>query len=162
MATPDFILSLRKKVGHDLLWLPAVTGVVLDDADRVLLVQRIDNGRWTLPAGILEPGEHPAPGLVREVYEETAVETVVEALVSVEAHGPREYPNGDVAQYLDLAFRLRPIAGVARVNDDESLDVGWFPADDLPDIPPREARCVANALRRTDQPWYVVPPGAAG
>lgn len=157
MATPDFVLSLRAKIGPDLLWLPAVTGIVLDD-DRVLLVQRADNGRWTLPAGILEPGEQPALGIVREIYEETAVETEVEALVSVEAQPPHVYPNGDHVQYLDLAFRLRPVAGEARVNDDESLDVAWFPIDRLPPtIPPRERRCLENALRPTETPWFITP-----
>ena len=32
MATPDFILKLREKIGHETLWLPGVTGVVFDDA----------------------------------------------------------------------------------------------------------------------------------
>lgn len=30
MTTPDFILKLRKKAGHDLLWLVGVTACVLD------------------------------------------------------------------------------------------------------------------------------------
>ena len=71
MPTPDFILRLREKIGHDLLWLPGVTAVVLDDRNRVLLGRRADNGRWTLITGILEPGEQPAVGVVREVLEET-------------------------------------------------------------------------------------------
>ena len=31
MATPKFILELREKIGHDLLWLTGISGVVLDD-----------------------------------------------------------------------------------------------------------------------------------
>ena len=31
MTTPKFILELREKIGHDLLWLTGITGVVLDD-----------------------------------------------------------------------------------------------------------------------------------
>ncbi|HET6297743.1 MAG TPA: NUDIX domain-containing protein, partial [Kribbella sp.] len=60
MGTPKFILELREKIGHDLLWLPGITGVVLDGEERILLVRRADDGRWSLPAGILEPGEEPA------------------------------------------------------------------------------------------------------
>ena len=26
MSTPEFVLELRKKIGHDLLWLNGVTG----------------------------------------------------------------------------------------------------------------------------------------
>lgn len=157
MPTPDFILALREKIGHDLLWLPGVTGVVLDDDDRVLLARRVTTGRWGLVAGILEPGEQPAIGLVREILEETGVEARVESLVSIETLPPSAYPNGDKVQYLDLTFRCRAIAGVARVNDDESLEVGWFAPDALPDIPARELNNVKEALRNSPTPIFQTP-----
>ena len=31
MATPEFIVSLRQKIGHDMLWLPGVSIVVVDE-----------------------------------------------------------------------------------------------------------------------------------
>lgn len=153
MATPKFILELREKIGHDLLWLPGITGVVLDRGgrvgkgadDRVLLVRRADDGRWSLPAGILEPGEQPAAGIAREIQEETAVEVEVECLVCIEALPPSVYPNGDQVQYLDLCFLCRPLRGEARVNDDESLEVAWFPQDDLPPLSPRELTYLTRA-----------------
>ena len=157
MPTPEFILALRDKIGHDLLWLPGVTAVVLDDEERVLLVRRADDGCWTLVAGVLEPGEQPAVGIVREILEETGVEAVVESLVGVESLPPSAYPNGDRVQYLDITFRCRPVGGYARVNDEESTEVGWFGIDELPDIPAREVRCVANALRGGTTPWFVTP-----
>lgn len=157
MPTPEFILELRAKIGHDLLWLPGITAVVLDADHRVLLVRRADDGRWTLVAGILEPGEQPAIGIVREIYEETGVEAQVERLVRIESVEPSAYPNGDRVQYLDLAFRCRPIGGEAGVNDDESTEVGWFHLDALPEIPAREARCIANALSADPTPWFALP-----
>ncbi|MFD9691906.1 hypothetical protein ACFWXO_39795, partial [Kitasatospora sp. NPDC059088] len=33
-----------------------------------------------------------------------------------------------------LTFRCRAVGGEARVNDDESLEVGWFGLDELPPI----------------------------
>ena len=45
MPTPEYVLALRAGVGHDLLWLPGVTAVVLR-GDDVLLVRRADNGEW--------------------------------------------------------------------------------------------------------------------
>ncbi|TWD83700.1 ADP-ribose pyrophosphatase YjhB (NUDIX family) [Kribbella amoyensis] len=147
MATPKFILQLREKIGHDPLWLPGITAVVLDDAERILLVRRADDGRWSLPAGILEPGEEPAVAIVREIREETAVEAAVDRLVSFESLPPHTYPNGDQVQYLDLCFRLHPLGGEARVNDDESLEVGWYPLTDRPALTDREERCIANARR---------------
>ena len=60
MPTPEFILELRKKVGHDLLWLMGVSGYVEDEQGRVLLGRRSDTGEWAMVYGINEPGEEPA------------------------------------------------------------------------------------------------------
>ncbi len=135
MAIPDFVLRLRRQVGTDLLWLPAVSGVVLDDDDRLLLTHRVDNGLWGLPGGILDPGEQPATGLVREIREETGVDVEVLALTSAISGTVIEHGNGDLAQYLVLAFRCRPLGGTvdgAHAADDENHDVRWFGLDDLP------------------------------
>ncbi|MFB6772649.1 NUDIX domain-containing protein [Streptomyces sp. NPDC056337] len=134
MATPDFILDLRATAGQQLLWLPGVTAVVFDDEGRVLLGRRSDNGRWSLIGGIPEPGEQPAACAMREVEEETAVRCVVERLVLVQALNPVTYDNGDVCQFMDVTFRCRAVGGEARVNDDESLEVGWFAVDALPEL----------------------------
>ena len=48
MPTPEFVLELRKKIGHDLLWLNGVTGCVLDDRGRLLLGRRSDTGEWAM------------------------------------------------------------------------------------------------------------------
>ena len=156
MATPEFILDLRTRIGHDLLWLPGVTGVVID-GDRVLLVRRADTGQWSLPAGILEPGEQPAVGLVREIREETGVEVEIERLVSVQALRPSTYPNGDRVQYLDLCFSCRPVRGEARVNDDETTEVGWYDLDQLPQLSARELTCLETARRPGAEPAFAVP-----
>ena len=72
MAIPDYVRRLRLRVGHDLLWLPGATAVVLR-GDEVLLVRRSDNGQWSPVTGIVDPGEHPARAAVREVMEETGI-----------------------------------------------------------------------------------------
>jgi 8-oxo-dGTP pyrophosphatase MutT (NUDIX family) len=146
MPTPQFILDLRAKVGHDMLWLPGVTAVVFDADGRVLLVKRADNGRWALVTGILEPGEQPAVGALREVEEETGVIAEAERLLSVTALPLVEYVNGDRTLYLDVTFRCRAVSGEARVNDDESVDVGWFALDELPDLLDRHHEAIRDAL----------------
>ena len=144
MATPDFILELRNKIGTDPLWLPGVKVVLLHEG-RVLLVRRADNGRWTLPAGILEPGEEPAVAAVREVFEETGVHCEVTRLVGVATTDQAVYPNGDRAQYLDVIMAAAFLGGEARVNDDENLEVAWFAFDGMPEVPPKHARAIAWA-----------------
>ncbi|MET7883345.1 NUDIX hydrolase [Streptomyces avermitilis] len=134
MATPDFIRTIRASAGHQLLWLPGVTAIVHDDDGRVLLGRRSDTGKWSVIGGIPDPGEQPASCAVREVYEETAVRCVVERVVLVQALEPVTYDNGDTCQYMDITFRCRAVGGEARVNDDESLEVGWFPLDALPEL----------------------------
>ncbi|MBW9209848.1 NUDIX domain-containing protein [Mumia sp. zg.B21] len=152
MPIPPYVSALRRKIGTDLLWLPGVTALVLDDSGRrVLLGRRVDSGQWALISGILDPGEEPAVGIVREVREETGVVVAVEALAAVSVTEPVHYPNGDVSQYLDLCFVCRPVDAAAAEHpyaaDDESLEVGWFARDDLPDD---LASTSIAALRRSD------------
>jgi 8-oxo-dGTP pyrophosphatase MutT (NUDIX family) len=135
MATPEFIRTIRESAGHQLLYLPGVSAVVFDGEGRVLLGKRADTGRWTIIGGIPEPGEQPAAAAVREVEEETAVECVAERVVLVQAlPDPVTYPSGDICQFMDITFRCRAVGGEARVNDEESLDVGWFSLDALPSL----------------------------
>lgn len=131
VPVPDFVLRLREQIGHDLLWLPGVTSVVLND-DAVLLVRRSDNGSWAPVTGIVDPGEHPARAAVREVLEETGILCLVEELVWVNVTDPTVHVNGDHAQYLDHTFRCRYLGGTPYAADDESLEVRWFPLSDLP------------------------------
>lgn len=137
MATPEFILRLREKIGHDLLWLVGVTAYVEDADGRVLLGRRADTSEWALVYGINEPGEEPADTVVREVAEETGVDVDPLELVSVRAADHvTTYANGDRTQYLDLTFTCRVTPGgssAPRVADDESLEVGWFATDALPE-----------------------------
>src|SRR5690606_33988050 len=98
VPTPEYISRLRTKIGNDLLLLPGVSGVIVDGepgAERVLLGRRSDNGRWASPGGIVEPGEHPAACIVREIAEEVSVEARVDRLVLVTTAPPVTYPNGD-------------------------------------------------------------------
>lgn len=145
MATPEFITDLRTHIGHKLLWLSGVK-VVVFDGSRVLLVRRADNGLWTLPAGIVEPGEEASQTAVREVLEETGIHCEPTHLLGVGVTAPTTYPNGDHAQYLDIVFRATHLAGAAHISDDENLEVGYFELDDRPELPPLHERAIGWAL----------------
>ncbi|MFE3600394.1 NUDIX domain-containing protein [Streptomyces sp. NPDC059096] len=157
MGTPDFIREIRADAGHQLLFLPGVSAVVFDDEGRVLLGRRADTGAWSIVGGIPEPGEEPAVAAVREVEEETAVRCVAERVVLVQVLKPVVYPNGDRCQYMDIAFRCRAVGGEARVNDDESLEVGWFPVDGLPELADFALFRIKQALG--DEPTWFAPAG---
>ena len=142
---PDFVLRLRERIGHDLLWLPGASAVVLD-GERVLLVQRSDNGRWAPVSGIIDPGEHPEQTVVREALEEAGVTCEVVSLVWVNVTEPIHYPNGDVSQYLDLTYLCRWSGGEPYAADDESLDARWFPVEALPPMDERNLERVRRAV----------------
>ena len=160
MATPQFIQDIRAKAGDTLLFLPGVVMVVFDDQGRILLNRRADTGRWALISGIPDPGEQPAQAALREIQEETGVSAVVERVLSVFTNKPVVYANGDRAQYVDIVLQCRALGGHARVNDDESLEVGWFAPDALPPLGPIARSRIDLALR--DEPTWFAPAAGGG
>lgn len=133
MATPEFILELRSKIGNDLLEVPTVCGVVFDDAGKVLCMRHSEGGRWSLPGGMIEPCESPSDAAVREVFEETGIHMRITGVVGVFG-GPAfvvTFANGDKLSFVMTAFRGERIGGELRVDGDESLEVGYFNREDL-------------------------------
>jgi len=150
VPTPDYIAAIRHVYGQGRLLLPGVSAVVLrTDLEpgrvHILLTRRSDTGRWSLPAGIVEPFEQPAATILRELLEETRITADVERLALLRTDPDVVYPNGDRCQFVAMCFRCRYVSGEAQVGDEESTEVAWFPADDLPDeltdIQVRRIRC---------------------
>ncbi|MFI5907676.1 NUDIX hydrolase [Dactylosporangium sp. NPDC051541] len=156
MAMSEYLQNLRKHVGHDLVLLPAVSGVIFNDAGELLLGRRSDTGGWSLLAGMVDPGEQPADALVREVREESGIEIAVERLVGVALH-PVTYPNGDRCDYLSVWFRCRHVSGEAVVNDEESLDMRWFAPDELPEMEDFARLRIDSTLRDAPEAWFTAP-----
>jgi 8-oxo-dGTP diphosphatase len=156
MPVPPYVTRMRAHIGHDLLLLPGVSAVLQDDAGRILLTRRADNGRWSLPAGAVDPGEQPADAVLREVLEETGVHAEIERLAGVATH-PVVYPNGDACEYLNVWFRCRALPGTARVADDESLAVEWFAPDALPTLDDWSMLRIRTALGGETAAWHAQP-----
>ena len=148
MATPDFILALREKIGTDPLWLSGVTAVVVR-GDEILLVRRADTGHWTPVTGIVDPGEQPAVAAERETLEEANIVAVAEAISWVQVTEPIRYANGDESQYIDLVFRCRYVSGDPYPADGENTDAAWFPLDALPTMTPNMEERIRSALEFT-------------
>jgi 8-oxo-dGTP pyrophosphatase MutT (NUDIX family) len=147
MPAPDFVLALRERIGHDLLWMPGVTALVLDAGRlRLLVVRRADNGAWTPVTGIIDPGEQPAHAAVREVHEEAGIVAEAERLVAVRSGEPTTHVNGDHAQYLDLCFLLTHVTGDPYPADGENTQARWAPLDDLPPMAERFTEPLQYAL----------------
>ena len=95
----------------------SVAGVVIDEAGRVLVIQRRDNGAWEAPGGILEPGETFEEGVIREVREETGITVEVERLTGAYKNMTRDI--------VALVYRCRAVSGAAGVSD-EARHVRWI------------------------------------
>ena len=148
MPISPYIQDLRERVGQGLLLLPGVTAVVFDDAGRVLLNERSDNGEWALIAGVMDPGEQPAETIVREVYEETAVHVVPERVLALPARLERHPP---VREVNELAQHVKVVREPAGVVVNVVAERSRHPHPPLPEVSPCAAppRSAGGPLRPT-------------
>ncbi|WP_375384545.1 NUDIX domain-containing protein [uncultured Microbacterium sp.] len=130
MATPEFILELRRHVGHTPLWIAGVTAVIVREGT-VLLGSRSDNGALTPITGIIDPREEPADAAAREALEEAGVVVRVDRLAWTHVIPRVVYENGDQSDYLDITFRCSWVQGEPYPADGEMTDVGWYALDEL-------------------------------
>lgn len=168
MPTPDFIVQLREKIGHDQIFVPACSAIIIRDvpADAalwevpsVLLVKRSDNGTWTPVEGICEPGEEITTTALREVKEEVGLDAKVEALLGVGQSGPVTYPNGDECTFMGTALRVSVADGAEPViSDEENTEAGWFSVAKLPESVSRRHRLmIADAVAQMKHPRGFAP-----
>ncbi|GAA1823875.1 NUDIX hydrolase [Agromyces salentinus] len=145
MATPDFVLDLRRQAGTRPLPLVGVTAVIVR-GDEILLGRRSDNGALTPITGIVDPGEEPADAACREALEEAGVRVRADRLVWVHQLPRVVHANGDEVDYLDLVFRCAWVAGDPYPADGEMTEVGWHRLDDLGDVQEQHHRRIRLAL----------------
>jgi 8-oxo-dGTP diphosphatase len=111
----------------------ATAGALCEDGEgRVLLARRAREpfkGRWDIPGGFLEEGEHPLDGLRRELREEAGLE--VEPLEFLGAWMDRYGGDSTAEATLNLYWTARVVAGEPEPADDvDALE--WFSPDELP------------------------------
>ncbi len=132
--TAEYYALLRPHVGHAPLLLPGTAACIPDQHGRVLLQKRSDCGLWSFPGGGQNLGESATQAIVREVGEETGLR--VEPVRLIGAYGDpsfgRTYANGDYAQPIVAFFEARVTGGELRTDSPETLDLAYFPLDDLP------------------------------
>jgi 8-oxo-dGTP pyrophosphatase MutT (NUDIX family) len=146
------IARLRAVIGHELLLLPSVSVLPVDEAGRVLLVRHAGHGDgWGVLGGAVEVGESPATAAVREAREEIGVDVRLVRLVDV-LGGPDyevSYPNGDRAAYVTAVYEVRVVEGSPVVSDGELSELAWFGPGDLSGLGlSRFARALLSAMGR--------------
>ena len=107
-----------------------VIGVLLDDQDRVLLVEHVFHfgSPWGLPGGWMGRAEHPARAIERELREETKLE--------VKAQQPIMIQNSHFwGAHLDIAFLLTTDSPLDKLTlSNELISYGWYALDNLPPL----------------------------
>jgi 8-oxo-dGTP diphosphatase len=113
--------------------IPCVGAICVDNADRLLLIQRgrpPAEGLWSLPGGRIEPGETPQQAIVREVREETGLHTsVIRSVGSVH----RTALHGDV--YVIEDFLVACEESPDPVAQDDAMAAGFFRYDEARQLP---------------------------
>jgi ADP-ribose pyrophosphatase YjhB (NUDIX family) len=112
--------------------MPTSSAVVDDGEGRVLLSRRANDpaaGRWDLPGGFLEEGEHPLDCVRRELREEAGIGLTGERLLGIWMDRYR-YRGRDVAT-LNIYYSARPGEGTLQPADDVA-ELRWFHPDDIP------------------------------
>lgn len=115
------------RVGRDGKLRLGCSAVIFDDAKKVLLTRRSDNGQWCLPGGAMEPGESAAEACAREVWEETGLQVDVLRLVGVysDPHRVVVYPDGHKVHIVALSFEAKVTGGELGLSN-ETSEFGYF------------------------------------
>ncbi|WP_407568262.1 NUDIX domain-containing protein [Arsenicicoccus dermatophilus] len=128
---------------------PSVVAIVQDEAGRVLLIHKTDNGKWALPGGGHDIGETITDTVIREVKEETGYDVEVVTLTGTYTSPGHvmAYDDGEVRQQFSLAFRARLTGGEAATSS-ESDRVEWIHPDELHalDMHPSMRQRIEDAL----------------
>ncbi len=134
MGISPYLAGLRKIVGHQLLLVPAVAAIILDDQRRLLLQLRSGDGQWTLPSGAIDPGETPQEAVIREVKEETNLDVEVTSIAGVcgGENFRHVYPGGDNAEFVVILFHCAVRGGELRPDGDESVRLEYRSKENLP------------------------------
>ncbi len=108
------------------------SGIVVKDNKVLLIIRGINPeiGKWALPGGYLSWNETAEEAVVREVKEETGIDTKVKRLSSVNTD-PHRIPSEDL-QNVGLFYELEPLSFELSKQDKEVEDVKWIDLDDIP------------------------------
>lgn len=108
-----------------------VRAVVLREG-KLLMVREADDGFWSLPGGWVDVGDTPSSAICREVREETGLEVTATKLLGIWDRNLHNHPPHPWHIY-KVIFLCEEHGGTLRTSH-ESLDVGFFSADHLPDL----------------------------
>ena len=131
----DYIMDLRKIVGHRPLLQVGASVIVEDEDNRILLQLRRDNHCWGYPGGSVELDEEVENAAKRELFEETGLIAHDLELFGVFSGKDLHYiyPNGDEVSNIDIVFLCKHYSGTLTPQKDEVDDLQFFSIETIPD-----------------------------
>ena len=108
-----------------------VRAAVIDATNRILMVrEKADHGRWTLPGGWADVNHTPAESVAKEVREESGYEVRVRKLAAMWDRTRQGHPEG-VFSCWKFFFLCDLLGGTAQTSL-ETSEVAWFGEHALP------------------------------
>ncbi len=131
----DYIMDLRKIVGHRTLLQVGASVIVEDERGRILLELRTDNHCWGYPGGSVDIDEVVEDAARRELFEETGL--TADSLELFGVFSGKElhyvYPNGDEVSNVDVVFLCKSFSGEVKLQEEEVERLEFFALEDIPD-----------------------------
>lgn len=130
----DYIMDLRKIVGHRPLLQVGASVIVEDEKGRILLQKRSDNHCWGYAGGSVELDETVEDAAKRELFEETGLTAEHLELFGVFSGKDLHYvyPNGDEVSNVDIVYICRNYTGTLRKQENEVEELKFFALNEIP------------------------------
>lgn len=125
-----------------------VRGVVFRQEQILLVREKLDSGRWTLPGGWADVGESPGLAVEREISEEAGYQARSVKLLALYDRSKHEHPPFIFHVY--KAFFQCELLNEKQnlVANAETEESGWFRRDDLPGLDLSVGRVTLRQLER--------------
>lgn len=102
---------------------------------RILLVkEKLDQGRWTLPGGWVDVGDSPSSAAVREVFEESGYETRAVKLLAVFDRNHPRHGHPPSRFHIYKLFFLCELVGGAPKDSHETEGASFFSETEIPEL----------------------------
>lgn len=132
MENLSYILMLRNALQTQYRNMPLFQNgsaiIVVNDRKEILMQRRADRNQWGLPGGLQELGETFEEVAVRELKEETGLQTSIQDLhlIGVVSGESRKniYPNGDIVYNNTVLFETKRYSGTMSTVYQELIDNG--------------------------------------
>jgi ADP-ribose pyrophosphatase YjhB (NUDIX family) len=134
-GSPDALTAIENlyaaQIGHTTPKID-VRGIVFRDGKMLLVQEKMDESRWTLPGGWADIGESAGESVAREVYEETGYQVQVIKLLALLDRNKHPHPPHVFHSY-------KAFFQCALISDERQLDprnietgeIGWFTLEEI-------------------------------